>query len=130
LTAAGRTRAARSACAVEHVVGASVLGARERSHVVLGAEKVLAHDGPVDIGPCPKRAQTKWHAPSFDGPSWHEPAGRRVYQLLTGPFVRTHNAEADGPIPSSPTKDLMKGYFWSREYKHLNAEVDRPGSKR
>ena len=31
----------------------------------------------------------------------------------------TDNAEADGSIPSSPTKDLMKGHFWSREYKHF-----------
>ena len=37
----------------------------------------------------------------------------------------TDNAQADGPIPSSPTKDLIKGHFWNREYKHLNAEVDR-----
>ena len=26
----------------------------------------------------------------------------------------TDNAEADGSIPSSPTKDLIKGHFWNR----------------
>ena len=43
---------------------------------------------------------------------------------LTSPLASTDNAEADGSIPSSPTKGLIKGHFWSREYKHLNAEVD------
>ena len=44
---------------------------------------------------------------------------------LTSPLSSSGNAEADGSIPSSPTKDLMKKYFWSCEYKHPNAEVDR-----
>ncbi len=57
------------------------MGAGERDRVVLGCEKALGHDGHVDIGPCPKRAQTKWHDPSFGGPSWHELAAQRADQL-------------------------------------------------
>ena len=49
---------------------------------------------------------------------------------LTSYLSSSDNAEADGSIPSSPTKDLMKGHFWSRECKHSHAEVDRPGLKR
>ena len=56
-------------------------------------------------------------------------AGQMAYQSSDQPFVRTDNAEADGSIPSSPTKGLMNGYFWSCEYKHLNAEVGGPGLK-
>jgi hypothetical protein len=40
------------------------------------------------------------------------------------------NAEADGWIPSSPTKDLMRKHFWTGEYKHLNAQVHRSGLRR
>ena len=46
---------------------------------------------------------------------------------LTSLLASTDNAEADGSIPSSPTKDLVKANFWSREYKHSNAEIDRAG---
>jgi hypothetical protein len=49
---------------------------------------------------------------------------------LTSPFPSSDKSEVNGSIASIPTKDLMKGYFWSREYKHLNAEVDGPGLKR
>ncbi len=31
----------------------------------------------------------------------------------------TDNAEADGSIPSSPTKDQIKGYFWTRRVQAL-----------
>ena len=74
-------------------------------------------------GSCPKRAQTKWHEPSLGGSSWHERAGQRLYQRLTSPLASSDNAEADGSIPSSPTKDLIKGHFWSHERKHANAEI-------
>ena len=33
---------------------------------------------------------------------------------LTSPLASTDNAEADGSIPSSPTKDLIKGHFSSK----------------
>ena len=38
-------------------------------------------DQSVNFGPCPKRAQTKWHEPSFGGSSWHERAGQRLDHL-------------------------------------------------
>ena len=59
---------------------------------------------------------------------------RRRDHVTASPQVRdtsvsggqgTDNAQADGPIPSSPTKDLIKGHFSNREHKHLNAELDR-----
>ncbi len=50
---------------------------------------------------------------------------RGYTNCLTSTLACTDNAQADGPVPSSPTKDLIKGHFWNREYKHLNAEVDR-----
>jgi hypothetical protein len=49
---------------------------------------------------------------------------------LTSALACTDNAEADGSIPSSPTKDLMKGHSWRREHKHSHAEVDKPSLKR
>ena len=49
---------------------------------------------------------------------------------LTSPLPSSDNAEADGSIPSSPTKDLVKAHFWSREYKHSNAEIGRAGLMR
>jgi hypothetical protein len=60
---------------------------------------------------------TNWQA------KWH-------INRLASPLSSSDNSETDGSIPSRPTKDLMKGYFWSREHEHLNAEVDRPGLKR
>ena len=35
----------------------------------------------VGLLPCPKRAQTKQHEPSFGGSSWHGRAGQRTHQL-------------------------------------------------
>jgi hypothetical protein len=48
---------------------------------------------------------------------------------LTSPLSCTDKSELSGSISSIPTKDLMKGHFWSGERKHLNAEVNRPGLK-
>jgi hypothetical protein len=46
---------------------------------------------------------------------------------LTSLFASTDNAEADGSIPSSPTKYLVKGYFWNQyELSTGSAKVCQP----
>jgi hypothetical protein len=42
----------------------------------------------VYCGPCPKRAQTKWHEASYGVSSWHEVAGQMVYQLPDQLFIQ------------------------------------------
>jgi hypothetical protein len=37
-------------------------------------------DRHIDLMPCPKRAQMKWHEASFVGSPWHEQAGQSAYQ--------------------------------------------------
>jgi hypothetical protein len=50
-----------SVCAVDHVARAKPSqSACEPYQVRLGAERAVGPDGHVGIGPCPKRAQTKW----------------------------------------------------------------------
>ena len=61
-----------------------------RSRARTGPVESPSPPGPVRW-PCPKRAQTKWHdpscqVPSFDGSSWHERAGKKAYQSPDQPF--------------------------------------------
>jgi hypothetical protein len=75
----------------------------------------------------PKRSGTSRLLVAHRGTKWQITG---YTNRLTSPLCSSDNAEADGSTPSSPTKDLMKGHFWSREYEHLNAEVDRRGVTR
>ena len=54
------------------------------------------------FGPCPKRAQTKWHELSLAGSSWHETAVQMVDHCLTSPLSSSDKSEVGGSIPPSP----------------------------
>jgi hypothetical protein len=70
----------------------------------------------------PKRNGTARLPVARRGTNWQF---RRYANCLTSPLPSSDKSEVSGSITYIPTKDLMKRYFWSREYKHLNAEVDR-----
>ena len=56
----------------------------------------------------PKRSGTNCLQAVSRGTNGHV---RRHTTCVTSTWACTDNAEADGSIPSSPTKDLVNGYF-------------------
>ena len=58
----------------------------------------------------PADAADRWRSPGrTPGLTWDYASAEGVKNHLGS----TDNAEADGSIPSSPTKDLLKGHFWN-----------------